>query len=73
MYMKTYSELFAENLWKHRTDTHLSQAELGEKLNIAQRTISNWEHGQNPNIEGLVKLADFFDITIDELVGRTNI
>ncbi len=68
--MKTYSEMFAVNLVKLRTDMKLSQAELGDKLGLAQRTISNWEHGQNPNIDGLVRLADFFDISIDELVGR---
>ena len=52
----------------------LRQKDLALKTGIDQRTISNYETGKtNPDSYALIKLADFFDVSIDYLVGRTDI
>ena len=49
----------------------LTQVELASATGIPQSTISVWEKGVNvPNVADCIKLADFYGVTIDELVGR---
>lgn len=62
---------FKDNLKLFRRQSGIGQAKLAEMLNISPKTISHWETGYTePCIAELVKLADVFDVTIDELVGR---
>lgn len=52
-----------------RKEKGLTMVELGSMIDAPQSAISNWEKGDNlPNNERLVKLADIFDITVDELL-----
>ena len=52
----------------------MTQKELGEKLNIPQRTYAYYESGQRTiPPEVLIKLADFYDVSVDYILGRTNI
>ena len=54
-----------------RAKVGLSQAELSKKTGIAMTTLFNYELGKcEPKIETLIKLADFYNVSIDELVGR---
>lgn len=46
-------------------------AELERKLKIANGTIGKWDK-QNPSIEPLSKIADYFNVTTDYLIGRTD-
>lgn len=63
---------FAQNLKGHREYAKLSQKDLATKLNTTYKTISHWETGYSePSIQQLIELANLFDTTIDELVGRT--
>mgnify|MGYP001630569462 CR=1 FL=1 len=56
-----------------RIDSDLSQKEIGEILHISQRSYSHYETGsRNIPIEMLIRLADYYDTTIDYLVGRTD-
>lgn len=56
-----------------RVDSDLSQRQLGEILHISQRSYSHYETGsRNIPVEMLIRLADYYDTTIDYLVGRTN-
>lgn len=49
----------------------MTQTDLAEKLHITRQALSSYERGNiEPNIGTLCKLADIFNITIDELVGR---
>lgn len=49
----------------------LSQRELADKIETTQATLQRYESGiHQPNIETMIKLADFFQISIDDLVGR---
>ncbi len=56
-----------------REDKGMRQSDLAKAVGIDQRTISNYEIGKtNPDSDALIKLADFFGVSIDYLLGRTN-
>ncbi len=56
-----------------RIESGLTQQELSARLNIAQATIACYENGQRvPYISSLVAYADFFDCTLDYIVGRAD-
>ena len=58
-------------LKKLREKLRLSQTEVAKHLGINSQTYNRYETGVNePNIEMLIKLADFFNVSIDDLVGR---
>jgi len=61
----------ADNLQMHRRRMGLSQEELAEECQVSRQAIAKWENGESvPTIEKLVFLADFYKVTLDELVGR---
>ena len=56
-----------------RTDADLSQKPLSEILHISQRSYSHYETGsRNIPVEMLIRLANYYDISVDYLVGRTD-
>ena len=60
---------FNERLMALRKKRGLSQEELGFDLGVSRQTVSKWESGQSyPDFQRLVLLADYFDISLDELV-----
>lgn len=60
-------------LIKLREDHKLSQMALGKFVGCSDGTISKIENGRMyPSMDLAIKLANFFDVTIDELVGRKN-
>lgn len=62
---------YKQEIKQHRTAAGLSQTELAKQTNLAQTTISWIERGKGiPNIEQCILLADFYGISIDELVGH---
>lgn len=64
---------FAENLKMLRKWKGIGQRELASILQISTKTVSHWETGYTePSIAQLIAMADYFDISIDELVGRIN-
>ncbi len=51
----------------------ISQLKLAMDLNTSQNTISRYETGERePGISELIKLADYFHVSVDYLIGRTN-
>lgn len=61
----------ADNIRFFRKANILTQEELSKQLGGSKNLVSNYENGvSTPDIYTLVKLADIFDITLDELVGR---
>lgn len=44
---------------------------VGKQIGVASSTISQWKNGSIPNGETLIKLADYFDCSVDYLLGRT--
>ncbi len=62
---------YGEALKYQREKANISQLELAKKICTSHQNISRWERGEVlPNIDFCVKLADFYGITLDELVGR---
>lgn len=54
-----------------REEYQMTQKELAAKLDNVQRNVSNWENGvSEPDCETILKIAELFDISIDELFGR---
>lgn len=54
-----------------REDRDLRQSDVAEATGIDQRTLSNYETGKtSPDSFALIKLADFFDVSADYLIGR---
>lgn len=53
-----------------RKERGITQEDLAEKLNVSSRTISRWETGSNmPDISLLIEIADFFDVSIPEIIN----
>lgn len=64
---------FGERLARLRTNKGLSQYKLAELLGFSRGQIANYEHGtREPDHETLRRLADFFGVTTDYLLGRTD-
>ena len=56
-----------------RTDADMSQKQLSEILHISQRSYSHYGTGsRNIPVEMLIRLANYYDISVDYLVGRTD-
>ena len=56
-----------------RVDSDLSQRQLGEILHISQRSYSHYETGsRGMPLEMLIRLANYYNTSIDYLVGRTD-
>ncbi|MBR5187548.1 MAG: helix-turn-helix transcriptional regulator [Clostridia bacterium] len=59
-----------ENIKKLRIALGISQVELAKKLGVSKQCISNWENDNiQPSIEMLIKIAKYFAVPVDELLG----
>lgn len=58
-------------LKEFRKKIGLSQDDIAKKIGVHNTTYGNWELGKTePTIDTLIKLADFYNVTVDELLGR---
>lgn len=58
-------------LRKLRENRHMTQTELAKETKTTLRKISAWERGETSlPLEDACRIADFFDVTLDELAGR---
>ena len=65
-----YIESFASRLRKARANTGFTQREIAKELNISKSTIASYETGRTePDIETLGTLADFYNLSVDWLLG----
>ena len=61
----------SESLKMARQKSKMTQAKLANMLNISPQSISKWEKGlSEPSIGDVMKLADIFDMSIDDLLGH---
>ena len=68
-----YEVLKFENIRSLRIDNGYTQKQIGDYLGISQNTYSQYEIGVlNYPIDALIKLADFYNVSVDYLLGRTN-
>ena len=60
-----------ENIKKMRVARGLNQVEFAKALSVTKQCVSNWENDNVlPSIEMLVRIADFFSVSTDFLLGR---
>ena len=65
--------IVAERIAELMKENNLNQVRLAEKIGVKQNTISAWLlKKKEPCINSLWLLADYFDVSIDYLVGRSN-
>ena len=61
-----------ENIRRLRMQYGVNQIEFAKKMNVTKQCVSNWENDNVlPSIEMLVKMAEFFSVSTDYLLGRT--
>ena len=66
--------MLKERIKELRTANGISQLELGKKVSLTQQAIAKWEKGiAEPDSETIAKLADFFGVTTDFLIGKSDI
>lgn len=62
---------YLKKLREYRQNRKLTQEEMSKILSLGSTTYKNYENNiTEPNIQTLIKLADFYNISLDELVGR---
>lgn len=66
-------ETFGQRFTKLRKEKGLTQEDIANRVNISAQAVSKWENDISmPDITVLILLADIFDISLDELLGRNN-
>lgn len=68
-----YEIMKFENIRNLRIDNGYTQKQIAEQLGISQNTYSQYEVGVlNYPVDALIILADFYGVSVDYLLGRTN-
>lgn len=63
--------MFGSRMKNLRRSKGMNQVQLAEKLGVKKQSVSNWENGNiMPSIDMLVRIADFFHVSTDYLLGR---
>ena len=74
--MKEYKKntnTIGENIRNLRVQKEMKQTTLALELNIGRQSVSAYERGVTlPDLSLLIRIADFFDVTLDELTGRSS-
>ncbi len=66
-------EKFNDRLKQLREEVDISMNELAKSIGVSNAAICKWEQGiAEPKVTYLIKLSEYFDCTIDYLIGKTN-
>ncbi|MBO5736697.1 MAG: helix-turn-helix transcriptional regulator [Clostridia bacterium] len=69
--MDNLGKKFSENLFELRRERKFSQQEVALRIHSSQQCVSQWEKGiTEPTLTYLWRLADLFEVDVDELIGR---
>lgn len=56
-----------------RKEHNMTQSDLAQKLNVAQGAVAMWETDKRtPDVDMLKKIADYFNVSVDYLIGNKN-
>lgn len=67
-------DTFKDRLKQLRNEKNLTQEELAKYIGTTRATLASWETGRRePDMETLRKLSDYFNVTLDWLMGNTDI
>ena len=62
------------NLKKLREDASVSQKALADAIGVSQQSVNKYEnHNIEPDIDTLIRIADFFETSVDYLIGHTSV
>lgn len=62
------------NLKKLREEAGVSQKALADAIGVSQQSVNKYEnHNIEPDIETLIRIADYFDTSVDYLIGHTTV
>lgn len=65
---------FAINIVKLRKSRNLNQIELGNALHYSSKAVSKWENEETiPDIDTLSEIAEFFNVTVNDLISNKNV
>ena len=65
---------FSERLKELRKERHIKQREMAEICGLKLRSYHDYEFDQSyPEVPGLVAIADYFEVSLDYLMGRTDV
>ena len=64
--------MFSEKIRQLRKDRHLTQAEVAMEVGLSARGYQDLELGAKPGFDNLLHIADFYDVSVDWLMGRTD-
>ena len=64
--------MFSEKTRQLRKDRHLTQAEVAKEVDLSARGYQDLELGAKPGFDNLLHIADFYDVSVDWLMGRTD-
>lgn len=60
---------FGKQVKQIRTEHHLTQEQMANKLNVSRQAVSNWENNKNlPDLELIVQMAKVFSLSLDTLI-----
>ena len=71
--LEVLSLTFADRLRLLRTEHGLTQKDVFSAIGVAPIVYQRYEYGRSPSFENLIALADFFDVSLDYLVGRSDV
>ena len=63
---------FSTNLCKLMEDRKVSSYKLAKSIGVHTSTITNWREGTSPKVEHLKLAADYFGVTVDDLLSDNN-
>ncbi len=65
---------FSSRIRELRLELKKTQQDMADIFSIRVRTYQGYEYGQfYPDVSGLIAIADFFDVSLDYLVGRSDV
>lgn len=69
-----YKKVIPERLKYYRMKYEKTQEQIAKELGISQSTYGNYEAGnRKPDIETIAKIADIYETSVDNILGRTDI
>ena len=61
---------FAENLTRIQAERGVTNYRIAKEIDVSQASISNWKNGTMPHPRNVKRLADYFNVTVDELLAE---
>ncbi len=63
--------MFAEKIRLLRNERNMTQAQAGAQVGLTMRGYQNIELGSEPRYNSILRIAEYYDVSVDWLMGRT--